>query len=148
MPRIDFIEEAQDWYSSDQDFAECEGDIMYFRGALVEEAEMERVPKMFISEVSLRAAGIDVSSNENLGLMLESNVNVSNEFNTAAMTDLEMHKIMRIGTSISKWSSSINYEMVQARWGIHPALTKNTVKRTRQQGFRIARPHPLLTKWI
>ena len=109
---------------------------------------MERVPKMFISEVSLRAAGIDVSSNENLGLMLESNVNVSNKFTTVAMTNLETHNIVRVGTSSSSRLSSINHEMVQAIWVIHSALVKNTVERTTQWGVRISCPHPFLTKRI
>ena len=50
-----------------------------FRGALVEEAAIERGTKMVISEVSPGTTGIDVSSDENFGLMLESNFNVSNE---------------------------------------------------------------------
>ena len=48
------------------------------RRAFFGEAEIERGPKMVISDFSLRTAGVDVSSNENFGLMLESNVNVSN----------------------------------------------------------------------
>ena len=43
---------------------------------------------MFISKVLLGTTGIDVSSDDNFGLMLKSNVNVSNEFTTAAMTNL------------------------------------------------------------
>ena len=57
-----------------------------FREVLVEEAEMERGPNMFISKVSLWTAGIDVSSNDNFGLMLDSNVNVRSKFTTSAMT--------------------------------------------------------------
>ena len=57
-----------------------------FREVLVEEAEMERGPNMFISKVSLGTAGIDVSSNDNFGLMLDSNVNVRSKFTTSAMT--------------------------------------------------------------
>ena len=49
---------------------------------------MYRGPKIFISEVSLRTAGIDVSSDENVGLMLDSNINVSNELTTAETTNL------------------------------------------------------------
>ena len=47
---------------------------------------MERGSHMFISKVSLRTAGIDVSSNDNFGLMLDSNVNVRSKFTTSAMT--------------------------------------------------------------
>ena len=100
---------------------------MDFRIALVKEVAMERGPKMIISKVSLGTAWIDVSSDENCGLILESNVNVSNEFTTAAMKNLETHKIMRVGTSSSKIPSAINHEIAQARWGIHPILAKNTV---------------------
>ena len=70
---------------------------------------------MVISEVLLGTAGIDVSIDENFGLMLERNVNESYEFTTEVMTNLETHKIMRVGTSSSKRSSAINHEMVQAR---------------------------------
>ena len=50
-----------------------------FRGALVEEAEMERGPKTIISKVSLGTAEIDVSRDENFGLVLERNINMSNK---------------------------------------------------------------------
>ena len=108
------------------------------RGKLSEEAAMEREKKMVISEVSLKTEGVDVLSNDNLGLIMESNVNVSNDFTTAAMTNLMTHKIMRVGTSSSKGLSEINHEKVQARWGIHPALAKNMVERTKQQGVIIS----------
>ena len=93
MPCIDFTAEAPDWDPSDKDFAEREGEMTDFRGASVEEAATERKPKMIIREVS---------SDENFGLMLESNVNVSNEFTTAAMTNLDTHTIMCVGTSSSR----------------------------------------------
>ena len=54
------------------------------------------------------------------------------------MINLGMHKIMRVGTSSSKGLSEINHEKVQARWGIHPALAKNMVERTKQQGVIIS----------
>ena len=50
-----------------------------FRGALVKEAEIERGPKTIISKVSLGTAGIDVSRDENFGLVMERNINVSNK---------------------------------------------------------------------
>ena len=43
---------------------------------------------MVISEVSFGTAGIDISSNENFVLMLESNANMINDFTTAVMTNL------------------------------------------------------------
>ena len=51
---------------------------------------------MVISEVSLMTAGIDFLSDENFGLMMDINVNVSNNFTTAAMMNLETQKIMRM----------------------------------------------------
>ena len=78
------------------------------RGTLVEEVAIERVTNMVISEVSLGTAGIDVLSNDNFGLMLESNVNMRNEFTTTAMKNLETQNIMCVGTSSSKRSSVIN----------------------------------------
>ena len=93
-------------------------------------------------------AGIDVLSNENSGLMLERNVNVSNKFTSAVMKNLYIHKIMSVGKSSSRRSSTINHEMVHASWGIHPALAKNTVERMTQWGVRISCPHPFLTKRI
>ena len=76
--------------------------MTYFRGELFEEAAMKRGPKMVISELSLRTSGIDVLSNGNFGLILESRVNMRNEFTTAAMKNMETHKIMRVGTSSSR----------------------------------------------
>ena len=99
MPRIYFTAEALDWDTSYQECSESEGEMTDFRGAIFEDEEMERGPMMFIRKVLLRMAGIDVSSNDNFGLMLESNVNVSNKFTTAAIMNLETHNIMRLGTS-------------------------------------------------
>ena len=93
---------------------------------------------MAISEVSVGATGIDVSIDENFGLVPEGNINARNEFTTAAMKNVETHKIMRVVTSSSRRSSSINHEMVQAIWVIYPALTKNTVECTKQRGVRIS----------
>ena len=103
---------------------------------------------MAISEVSVGATGIDVSIDENFGLVPEGNINARNEFTTAAMKNVETHKIMRVVTSSSRRSSSINHEMVQAIWVIYPALTKNTVECTKQRGVRISCPHPSLTNQI
>ena len=80
-----------------------------FRGALLQKAEIERGSKMVIIEVSLGTAGIDVSSDDNFGFMLESNVNVSNDFTTAVMTNLETHKIICVETSSSRRSLEINH---------------------------------------
>ena len=148
VPRIDFTVEAPYWDPLDRNFAEREGDMTDFRGALVREVAMERGPNMVISKVSLGTAGIDVSSDDNSGLMLESNSNVRNEFTTVAMPDMEMHKIMCLGTSISRRSLEINNEMFQTIWGIHPAIAKNTVECTTQRGVRISFPHSSLTKRI
>ena len=52
------------------------------------------------------------------------------------------HRIMQVGTSASKKSFSINHEMVQERWGIHPYVANNTVERTTQHDVRIPCPHP------
>ena len=125
--RIDFTGEALDWDPLDRDFSEREGEMKDFRGELFEEEAMERLPKIVISEVSLGTAGINLSSNDNVGLMLESNANMSHDFTTASMTNLETHNIMRVGTSSSRSLSTINHEMVQSRWGINPALAKNMV---------------------
>ena len=148
VPRIVLTAGAPYWDTLDRYFAQHEVKMTDFRGLLVEEAAMERGPKMVISEVLPSTAGIDVLSNENFGLMLESNVNVSNKFTTVAMTNLETHNIMRMGTPSSRSSSEINHEIAQARWGIHPTLANNTVECTTQKVFRISCPHPLLTKRI
>ena len=122
VPRIVFTAETPYCDPSDLEFAEHEGEMTDFRGALVNEAAAERGPKMVIREVSLGTSWIDVLSDDIFGLMMEININVVNEFSTTAMINLETHKIMRVGTYSSKRSLAINHEMVQARWGIHPAL--------------------------
>ena len=107
--QTNFIAEALDWDPWDRDFSELGGEMTDAKGALIKEVEMESVPKMVISEVLLGTAGIDVSSDDNVGLMLDSNVSVSNKFTTAEMTNLETHNIMRVGTSSSRISSAINH---------------------------------------
>ena len=148
MPQIDFTEGAPDWDPPDQDFAEREGDMTDVRGALVEEAAIEKGPMMVISDVSTRTSGIDVLSDEDFVLMMESNVNVSNKFTTAAMTNMEMHKIMSVRNSSSRRSLTINHYMLQSIWRIHPALTNNMFECTTQRGVRISCPRPLLTNQI
>ena len=93
-----------------------------FRGATLKEAEMERGTKMVISEVSLGTAGIDVSINEIFGLMLERNINVSNEFTAVSMMNLKTHMLMLMGVSSSIISLAIDHEIVQAVWGMDPHL--------------------------
>ena len=105
VPRIVLTAGAPYWDTLDQYFSQHEVKMTDFIGLLVEEAAMERVPKMVISELSPRTAGIDVLSDEDFGLMLESNVNVRNKFTTVAMTNLETYYIMRVGTSSSRRSS-------------------------------------------
>ena len=109
---------------------------------------MERGSNMVISEASNGTPRIDVLSDEHFSLMLESNGNVSNEFTAVVMTNLETHKIMRVGNYSSRRSSAIKHEMVQARWVIQPELAKNTVEHTTQRVVRISCPHPSLTKRI
>ena len=102
---------------------------------------------MVISQVYLGTGAIDVSSDDNFGLALESNTNASSKFDTevTGITNTT-HKIMRLGTSVSNKSLAINHEMVQDRWGIHPYVAKNTVKCKTQPGIRILCPHPSLMK--
>ena len=148
MPQIYFTADAPDWDPLERYFAAHKGEVTYFRGALVKEAEMERRPKLVISEFSFRTAGNNISSDEIFGLMMDINHNVSTEFTTAAITNLEMHNIMRVRTSSSRCSSEIKHEMIQARWGIHTALAKNTVNCMTQQGARISFQHLSLTNRI
>ena len=102
---------------------------------------------MVINKVSLGTGEIDVSGNDNFDLALESNINVSNEFDAAVDGRMNTtHRITQVGTSVSKKSLAMNHEMVQERWGIHPSVAKNTVERTAQCGVRISCPHPLLMK--
>ena len=65
---------------------------------------------MFIKQVSLGTCVIYVSSDDNFGLVLERNINVSNNFE-AALSGLmkSTHRIMQVGTSISNNSFAINY---------------------------------------
>ena len=147
VPRINFTAEAPDWDPSDCEYAQREEATMDFRGTVVDGETTERGPSMVISQVSLGVDAIDISSDDNFGLALEGNINVSNEFDAAATNEMETkHKIMRVGTSNSKRSLAINHDMVQDRWGIHPSVAKNTVERTTQRGVRISCPHPSLMK--
>ena len=85
---------------------------------------MEKGPKMVISEVLLRTERIDVLSDDNFGLMLDSNVNVSKNFTTTEMKNLEIHKIMRVGTSSSRRSSAINHEIFRQDGEYTPHLQR------------------------
>ena len=88
---------------------------MNFRGVLVEEAVMEKGTKIVISELLIGLAVIDVLSSDNFVLMLESNVNVSNNFTISGMMNMETHNIMRMRTSSSRRSFAINHNMVKER---------------------------------
>ena len=45
-------------------------------------------------------------------------------------------------------ASAIAHNCLETRWGIHPALAKETVELTMQQGVQISCPRPSLTKCI
>ena len=93
---------------------------------------------MFINKVCLETGVIDVSSDDNFGLALESNINVTSKFYASATGGMNMmHKIMRVGTSVSKKSLGTKNEMVQERWGIHSSVAKKTVEPTTQRGIKI-----------
>ena len=69
---------------------------------------------MVIKQVSLGTGLIEVSSDDNLGLALESNINFSNKFNAmVAWRMKKIHRIIQVGKSVSKKLFSINRKMVQ-----------------------------------
>ena len=53
---------------------------MDFSGDMVNEENMEKRPNMVTNKVSLGTGAIDVSSDDNFGLELEININISNKF--------------------------------------------------------------------
>ena len=78
---------------------------------------------------------------------MESNINVSNKFDAAVNGRMKRtHRITQVGTSVSKNSLSMNHEMVQKRWGIHPSMANNMVELTTQHLIRNFFPHPSLMK--
>ena len=116
---------------------------------MVNENTAEKRPNMIINQVSIGIGAIDVSMNDNFGLSLESNINLSNKLDAAMAGRMKTtHRIMRVGTYVSKKSLAINHEMVQERWGIHPSVADNTVERITHHGVRIVCPHSLLRKRI
>ena len=120
---------------------------MDFGCAVVDEETTEKRPNMVINQVSLGTGEIDISSNDNFGLSLEINIDVSNKFDAAVAGRINTtHRIIQVGTSVSQKSLSINHEIVHERWGIHPSVYKNMVELKTQRGVRILFPHPLIMK--
>ena len=71
---------------------------------------------MIINKLSHRTGAIDVSVNDKFCLVLESNINISNELDTAVSGRMKtMYIVMRVGTYVSKKSLAINHEIVQYR---------------------------------
>ena len=107
---IDLSAEALDWDPSDQDYAKREEATIEFRGAMVNEETTEKVPNILKNQVSLGKGAIDVSSDDEFGLALESNINVSNKFDSAVdRVTKTAHKIIQVGTSVSKKSLTMNH---------------------------------------
>ena len=87
---------------------------MEFSGAVVNEETTKKGPNIVINQVYLGTGSIDVSRDDNFGLALESNINVSSEFDAAVAEGMNTRpKIMRVGTSVLEKSLAINHEMVQ-----------------------------------
>ena len=105
---------------------------------MVNEETTEKITNMVINQVSLGTGAIHVSINDNFGLALESNINVSNKFDTemAGIMKTE-HNIMRVGTSVYKNSLAINHKTVQEGWLIHHSVSNNTVECRTQIGIRM-----------
>ena len=61
---------------------------MDFKSTVVDGETTERGSSMVISQVSLGVDAIDISSDDNFGLALEGNINVSNEFDAAATNEM------------------------------------------------------------
>ena len=113
---IDLSEDDPDWDPSDQDYAQREEAPLEFSVAVVNEETTEKIQNMIINKVSLGTGAIDVSVNDKFCLVLESNINISNEFDTAVSGRMKtMYIVMRVGTYVSKKSLAINHEMVQDR---------------------------------
>ena len=70
---------------------------MDFSGDVFNEETMGKGPNMVIKQVYLGTGVIDISSNDNFGLALEININVSNKFDAAMARGMKMtHSIMRV----------------------------------------------------
>ena len=69
--------------SIDQGYTRHEKATIDFSGAVVNEDTIKKVPNMVIKQVFLGTVLIYVSSDDNFGLTLESNINASNEFDAA-----------------------------------------------------------------
>ena len=67
---------------------------MDFSGAVVNEETMEKVPNMVIKQVSLGTVVIDVSRDDNFGLELMKNINVSNEFDAVVAGGMKMTRMI------------------------------------------------------
>ena len=67
---------------------------------------------MVIKQVSFRTGIIDVSSDYNFGLLLNSNINGSNKLDALVAGVITVtHSIMIVGTSVNKKSLSINHKV-------------------------------------
>eukprot|EP00804_Cyclotella_cryptica_P009101 CCRYP_003177-RA/>CCRYP_003177-RA protein AED:0.23 eAED:0.23 QI:0/0/0/1/1/1/2/0/629 len=81
---------------------------------------------------SSQVNAIDVTDDENFGLLLESNSCVSSS-------------ISKFGVAKSKSSQRIDYMTLSKKWGISPEKAKHTIQRTTQRGIRTVL-HPSLSR--
>ena len=87
---------------------------MDFTGTVVSEEITENRTIMVINHISIATAAIDVSGDDNFGLTLKSNINISNEFYTSVAGRMNTtYRIMRVGMFVSKTSLAFNHKMVQ-----------------------------------
>ena len=83
---------------------------MDFRSSVVNKETMLKVTNMVVNQVSLGIGVIDVASDDKFGLTLESNINISNQFDVVVAGGVKaVYIIMQLITSVSKKSLEINH---------------------------------------
>ena len=132
-PHIDLTAEEPIWDPQSADFSEMEDRMIDFRGQVMCRTSTAR-GRMVINSlsVSLQVSAVDVTDDENFGLLLESKACV-------------LSSISKVGVAKSKSSQQIDHMTLSKKWGISPEKAKQTIQRTTQRGIRTVL-HPSLSR--
>jgi len=131
--RIDLTSQHLTWDPSDPNFATQESNTMDKDGEIYNRNPTPDQTLVISSMSSLAVDTADITDDENLASILESNVFVS----VASMKTTGAVKTSR--------ASPIDHETLSKRWSISRERAKATVKQTTQRGVRTCL-HPSLTK--
>ena len=158
IPHLELTAEGPAWEPYDDDFALQEESHLDFRGHLISaarsdgpcreaeigdrhaDASREEEPHWKLSPVSLQYDTADIHDDDNLGVALEANVQVSL---VKTCLSPETYDVCNVHTG--KRKGAVDHITLANRWQISLEKAQNTVQRTTQRGVRTVL-HPTLSR--